>query len=77
MGTDQEIWINNLSADGKNRLNYTEVETMLNKKSGMLGISQHSIDVRALLAAIDDGNKNTLLAIDMFCYKNENVLVVI
>ena len=42
---------------------------MLNKKSGMLGVSGVSSDFRDLEAAAAEGNERAKLAIDMFCYK--------
>ena len=46
-----------------------EVMNILNKKSGMLGISGVSSDFRDLEKAADEGNERAKLAIDMFCYK--------
>ena len=46
-----------------------EVMDMLNKKSGMLGVSGVSSDFRDLEAAAAEGNERAKLAIDMFCYK--------
>ncbi len=43
-----------------------EITTLLNKKGGLLGVSELSNDFRDLMAAIDDGNKQAKLAIDMF-----------
>lgn len=43
-----------------------EVIDILNKKSGMLGISGVSSDFRDLDAAINDGNQRAILAKDMF-----------
>lgn len=42
---------------------------ILNKKSGVLGISGVSSDFRDLEAAAAEGNKRAALAIDLFCYK--------
>ena len=42
-----------------------EVESMLNKRSGLLGISDHSSDVRDLM---NSNNEKCKLAIDMYCY---------
>ncbi len=46
----------------------TETLTMLNKKSGMLGISGVSSDFRDIDAAIEAGNERAKLALDMFNY---------
>jgi acetate kinase len=45
-----------------------EVVTWLNKRSGLLGVSGLSNDMRELTAAYDD-NPRARLAIDMFCYR--------
>lgn len=45
------------------------VENVLNKESGMLGISGVSSDFRDLEVAADEGNERAQLAIDVFCYK--------
>ena len=42
---------------------------LLNKKSGVLGISGISNDMRALLKAESSGNSRAKLAIDVFCYR--------
>ena len=51
--------------------NYTleEVETSLNKKSGVLGISGVSSDFRDIEKAAEEGNKRAKLALDIFHYK--------
>ncbi|MDD4796732.1 MAG: acetate kinase [Eubacteriales bacterium] len=46
-----------------------EAMSILNKKSGLLGISGFSSDMRDLLNAIDEGNADARLALDMFCYR--------
>jgi len=45
-----------------------EVDTMLNKKSGVLGISGFSSDFRDLTNAANEGNERAALAVDMFYY---------
>jgi acetate kinase len=45
-----------------------EVMDMLNKKSGLLGISGLSNDMRTLQEAAEDGHERAKLAIDKFCY---------
>jgi len=47
----------------------TELNDLLNKKSGLLGISGISNDMRNLLQAKDRGDKKAKLAIDVFCYR--------
>jgi acetate kinase len=46
-----------------------EMDTYMNKKSGMLGISGISSDFRDLAAATSKGNERASLAREMFCYK--------
>lgn len=51
--------------------NYTaeEVNELLNKKSGVLGISGVSSDFRDIEGAAEEGNKRAQLALDIFHYK--------
>ncbi|MEI6602668.1 MAG: acetate kinase [Clostridia bacterium] len=51
------------------KLTVSEVNAMLNKKSGMLGISGVSSDFRDLDDAIEEGNQRAQLAINVFCYQ--------
>ncbi len=44
-------------------------EELLNKKSGLLGLSGISSDVRELLKAADDGNARAQLALKTYCYR--------
>lgn len=46
-----------------------EVESWLNRRSGLLGVSGHSSDMRELLAAEEQGDARAALAIEMFCYR--------
>jgi len=46
-----------------------EVDSILNKKSGLLGISGLTNDMRDLLQAAHEGNSRARLAIDVFCYR--------
>lgn len=46
-----------------------EVSNLLNKESGLLGISGISSDMRDLWEASEKGNKRAQLAIDMFIYR--------
>ena len=41
---------------------------MINKKSGVQGISGVSSDFRELQAAMEKGNEKAALALDVFCY---------
>lgn len=53
----------------KEGLNTKQVNDLLNKKSGVLGISDVSSDFRDLQAAIDDGDDKAALALEIFCYR--------
>jgi len=53
----------------KEHLNVTGVNNMINKKSGVFGISQISSDMRDLETAADAGNKKAILALRMYAYK--------
>ena len=46
-----------------------EMETILNKKSGLLGMSGVSADNRDIETAIKEGNENAKLAIQHYAYK--------
>jgi acetate kinase len=50
-------------------LGVSEANALLNKHSGLLGISGVSNDMRALLQAETEGNDRARLAVDMFCYR--------
>ena len=54
--------INNCGMDAK------EVDSLLNKKSGVAGVSGVSSDFRDLSKAADEGNEKAQLALDMFGY---------
>lgn len=49
-------------------LNTDQVMEILNKKSGLLGISHLSSDMRIIWAACQKNNKRAMLALDMYCY---------
>lgn len=51
------------------KLSVDEVLDMLNKKSGLLGMSGVSSDFRDLTTAADDGNEKAKVAIDAFVYR--------
>lgn len=54
----------------KEGLTVQEIETLLNKQSGLLGISGLTNDMRELLAeAEESGDRRAKLAIDIFCYR--------
>jgi acetate kinase len=47
----------------------TQSEEMLNKKSGLLGLSGVSSDMREILKAADEGNSRALVALKAYCYR--------
>lgn len=47
----------------------SEVERWLNERSGLLGLSGRSNDMRELLRAAGTGDRNAEFAIDLFCYR--------
>lgn len=49
-------------------MNPTEMNTFMNKKCGVLGVSGVSSDFRDLTTAAQDGNEHAQLALDMFYY---------
>lgn len=46
-----------------------QIDTLLNKQSGLLGISGISNDMRTLEAAASEGNSDAALAIELFCFR--------
>lgn len=53
----------------KENLSFEEIMTMLNKKSGVLGISGISSDFRDVDAAAEDGNQQALLALKVYVHR--------
>jgi len=53
----------------KEHLGAQKISALLNKKSGVLGVSGVSSDMRELSAAVVEGNKRAILAMDMFNYR--------
>lgn len=53
------------------RQGYTgeQIDTLLNKQSGLLGVSGLSNDMRTLEKAANEGNADAALAIDLFCFR--------
>lgn len=54
---------------GKEQLNVQGVSDMINMKSGVMGISNISSDMRDLEKAAYEGNKRAILALKMYAYK--------
>lgn len=52
----------------------TEVDEWLNFKSGLLGVSGLSGDMRELIKASTNGSSQASLAVDMFCYRASKYL---
>lgn len=53
----------------KKNLSIDQMNTILNSKSGLLGISGVSSDFREIKRAIEEGNERAKLAMDMFVYR--------
>lgn len=51
-----------------------QVDLWLNKKSGLLGVSGFSSDMRELLEAEARGNERAALAVEMFCYRVKKLI---
>ena len=54
---------------GKEGLSLHEASTMLNKHSGLIGISGESSDMREILAAVKDEQRRSVYAFEIFCYR--------
>jgi acetate kinase len=54
---------------GKEGLSLHEASTMLNKHSGLIGLSGESSDMREILAAVKDGQRRSVYAFEIFCYR--------
>ena len=50
-------------------LRLVQIIEVLTRKSGLLGVSGVSHDMRSVVAAADDGNARAKLAIDIFCHR--------
>jgi acetate kinase len=53
---------------GKSDMSIADLEVMLNRHSGLYGLSGVSNDMRDLLEEADRGNVRAQLAVDVFCY---------
>jgi acetate kinase len=54
---------------GKEGLSLVEMNTLLNKHSGMIGLSGESSDMREIEEAVDEGNKKAIVALDLYNYR--------
>jgi len=50
-------------------LSMHDMDTILNKQSGLLGVSGISNDLRDIIKAAEDGNERAALAFTMYCYR--------
>ncbi len=53
----------------KEELSLANVHALLNKHSGLLGLSGYAADMRDLLQEAEDGDRRCKEAIDVFCYR--------
>ena len=53
----------------KEELSLAEVQTLLNRFSGLLGLSGYAADMRDLLAEASTGDARCQQAVDVFCYR--------
>jgi acetate kinase len=59
----------------KEGLGLANVDAILNKQSGLLGISGLTADMRELMAEVaENGDRRAALAIDLFCYRVKKYL---
>src|SRR5207237_7721992 len=59
----------------KEGMSLREIDSMLNKQSGLLGVSGLTADMRELLAEeAEHGDRRARLAIDLFCYRVKKYL---
>lgn len=54
---------------GREELSLHEANTLMNKHSGLAGISGVSSDMREIVEAKNDGHTNAKLAFDIYCYR--------
>jgi len=54
---------------GREELTLHEANTLLNKHSGLSGVSGISSDMREIIESADEGNSNAKLAFDIYCYR--------
>ena len=54
---------------GKEELTLSAANTLLNKHSGLIGISGVSSDMREVMTEMDNGDKKATTAFEIFCYR--------
>ena len=59
---------------GKEGLSLSEAGTLLNKHSGLIGVSGESSDMREIIKAADDNHKRSKYALEIFTYKIKKYL---
>lgn len=59
---------------GKEGLSLSEAGTLLNKHSGLIGISGESSDMREILSAVKEDHKRSKYAFEIFCYRIKKYL---
>jgi acetate kinase len=59
---------------GKEGLSLGEAQTLLNKHSGLIGISGESSDMREIIASVKETHKRSKYAFDIFCYRIKKYL---
>jgi len=59
---------------GKEGLSLSEAGTLLNKHSGLIGISGESSDMREILIAVKEDHKRSKYAFEIFCYRIKKYL---
>ena len=55
-------------------ISFDEMDAILNRESGILGVSGLSSDMRDVLEAAQDGNEQAELAIDMYVYRGQKAI---
>jgi acetate kinase len=58
-----------LNVMGREELSLHEANTLLNKHSGLQGVSGLSSDMRDIQSAVEAGNEQAKLALDIYCYR--------
>jgi acetate kinase len=54
---------------GKEGISKSEAETLLNKRSGLIGLSETSSDMREIESGMEAGDQRCKTAFDIFCYR--------
>ncbi len=54
---------------GKEDLSRSEADALMNKHSGLIGLSGISSDMRDILSEMKNGNERATLALNVFCYR--------